>query len=65
VSKTMALTVTKPRPLIQSEEVLMIYHAVRMSFKPDISAEKREDGLERLRTMGREIEVVEVLVRRS
>jgi Stress responsive A/B Barrel Domain len=55
----LALTVTKSRPVIQSEEVPMIYHAVRMSFKPDISAEQREDGLERLRTMGREIEVVE------
>jgi Stress responsive A/B Barrel Domain len=37
----------------------MIYHSVRLSFKPDISAREREDGLERLRTMGREIDVVE------
>jgi Stress responsive A/B Barrel Domain len=37
----------------------MIYHAVRLSFRPDVPAEQREDGLERLRTMGREIEVVE------
>ena len=37
----------------------MIYHSVRMSFKPDVSEEQVADGLERLRTMGREIDVVE------
>ena len=37
----------------------MIYHQVRFSFKPEISPDAREAGLERLRRMGREIDVVE------
>lgn len=37
----------------------MIYHVVRMSFKPDVPPDEVEAGLERLRTMGREIDVVE------
>jgi len=37
----------------------MIYHQVRIKFKPDLPQEEIEDGLERLRTMGREIDVVE------
>jgi Stress responsive A/B Barrel Domain len=37
----------------------MIYHSVRMSFKPEIPPEEVERGLERLRRMGREIDVVE------
>jgi Stress responsive A/B Barrel Domain len=37
----------------------MIYHSVRMSFKPEIPPKDVEGGLERLRRMGREIEVVE------
>jgi Stress responsive A/B Barrel Domain len=37
----------------------MIYHSVRLTFKPEIPQDEREAGLERLRRMGREIEVVE------
>jgi len=37
----------------------MIYHVVRMSFKPDIAQDEIESGIERLRRMGREIDVVE------
>lgn len=37
----------------------MIYHSVRMSFKPEVGPDEVEGGLERLRRMGREIEVVE------
>jgi Stress responsive A/B Barrel Domain len=41
------------------QEALMIYHQVRLSFKPEISPDAREAGIERLRRMGREIDVVE------
>jgi Stress responsive A/B Barrel Domain len=37
----------------------MIYHSVRLTFKPDIPQKERETALERLRQMGREIEVVQ------
>lgn len=37
----------------------MIYHSVRLSFKPDVPQAEREAGLERLRRMGREIDVVQ------
>lgn len=37
----------------------MIYHSVRMSFKPEVGPDEVEGGLERLRRMGREIDVVE------
>jgi hypothetical protein len=37
----------------------VIFHAVRLTFKPEVPAAEREDGLERLRRMGREIEVVQ------
>jgi Stress responsive A/B Barrel Domain len=37
----------------------MIYHSVRMSFKPDVPSDEVEGGLERLRRMGREIDVVQ------
>ena len=37
----------------------MIFHSVRLSFKPEIPADEREVAIERLRRMGREIEVVE------
>ena len=37
----------------------MIYHSVRMTFKPDVPPAEVEDGLERLRRMGREIDVVQ------
>jgi Stress responsive A/B Barrel Domain len=37
----------------------MIYHLVRLSFKPEIPEDEREGGLERLRNMGREIPEVE------
>jgi Stress responsive A/B Barrel Domain len=37
----------------------MIYHQVRLAFKPDIPQEERDAGIERLRKMGREIDVVE------
>lgn len=37
----------------------MIYHLVRMSFKSDVPPAEIEAGLERLRRMGREIDVVQ------
>jgi hypothetical protein len=37
----------------------VIYHSVRMTFRPEVPAAEVEAGLERLRRMGREIEVVQ------
>ena len=37
----------------------MIYHIVRMTFKPDISPEDREAGIERLRRYPQEIDVIQ------
>lgn len=37
----------------------MIYHIVRMSFKPDIPPDEIERGLERLRRYPREIDVIQ------
>jgi hypothetical protein len=52
-SGMVASTVTESWPPIDSSieselaEVQMIYHSVRMSFKPDVSEEQVADGLER------------------
>jgi Stress responsive A/B Barrel Domain len=37
----------------------MIYHQVRVLFKPEIPEDERQGAIERLRKMGREIDVVE------
>jgi hypothetical protein len=37
----------------------MIYHVVRMSFKPDVPPDEVERGLERLRRYPREIDVIQ------
>jgi Stress responsive A/B Barrel Domain len=37
----------------------MIYHIVRMSFKPDVPPEVREAGIERLRRYHEEIDVIQ------
>lgn len=37
----------------------MIYHQIRFSVKPDVPREELEASLERLRTLGRELDVVE------
>jgi len=37
----------------------MIYHSARLTFKPEVPPHERETAIERLRTMGREIDVVE------
>jgi hypothetical protein len=37
----------------------VIYHIVRMSFKPEVSADEMERGLERLRRYPREIDVIQ------
>jgi Stress responsive A/B Barrel Domain len=37
----------------------MIYHQIRFSVKPDVPKEELEANLERLRTLGRELDVVE------
>jgi hypothetical protein len=37
----------------------MIYHIVRMTFRPDISPEDRENGIERLRRYQQEIDVIQ------
>jgi hypothetical protein len=37
----------------------MIYHIVRLTFKPDVSPEDREAGMERLRRYQQEIDVIE------
>jgi Stress responsive A/B Barrel Domain len=37
----------------------VIYHQIRFSVKPEIAAEELEASLERLRRLGRELEVVE------
>jgi Stress responsive A/B Barrel Domain len=37
----------------------MIYHQIRFSVKPDVPPQELEASLERLRTLGRELDVVE------
>jgi hypothetical protein len=37
----------------------MIYHQIRFSVKPDVSRDELEASLERLRRLGRELEVIE------
>jgi hypothetical protein len=44
---------------VTTEEVRVIYHIVRMSFKPDVPPEEREAGIERLRRYHEEIAVIQ------
>ena len=41
------------------KEAIVIYHQIRFSLKPEVSPEDLEANLERLRTLGRELDVVQ------
>src|SRR5690606_1387704 len=45
----------RPRP----QEARMIYHIVRMTFRPEVPPDEREAGIERLRRYPQEIDVIQ------
>jgi hypothetical protein len=49
----------QPRRNEPEERILMIYHQIRVSMRPDAPKDKVDNALEMLRRIGRELDVVE------